>query len=220
MSDMMMWVLVGVLVAVVAVGAIFLLQPKERFIEVDGVKIWQIPQNADVTFINQSQAKAVKTLKQKNMLVAFVGEAQGTGTAQDQEVAKIRAYQQIAEFLNAKVSTFAQLVEGQLQNVQVSGNKQEIVSASVNAYKRVTELFAQGRVSGAYLFAVWRVKDGNLVRTYSLVVYDPTAIIKLAELDAQVQKTVEELGKQGVNFFENLNAVMFEASKGTPMEKK
>ncbi|MFN3691553.1 MAG: hypothetical protein ACK4R7_01560 [Fervidobacterium sp.] len=220
MNDTMMWVFVGVLVAVVAVGAIFLLQPKERFIEVDGVKIWQIPQNADVTFINQSQANAVKTLKQKNMLVAFVGEAQGTGTAQDQEVAKIRAYQQIAEFLNAKVSTFAQLVEGQLQNVQVSGNKQEIVSASVNAYKRVTELFAQGRVSGAYLFAVWRVKDGNLVRTYSLVVYDPTAIIKLAELDAQVQKTVEELGKQGVNFFENLNAVMSEATKGTPMEKK
>jgi predicted glycosyl hydrolase (DUF1957 family) len=75
-------------------------------------------------------------LKQKNQLIAFVGEVQGTGTSQDQEKAKIRDYQQIAEFLNAKAETFAQLVEGQLQNVQVSSNKQQIVSASVDAYKR------------------------------------------------------------------------------------
>ncbi|MEN3042932.1 MAG: hypothetical protein ABDH59_06485, partial [Fervidobacterium sp.] len=204
---------------VLIVGGIFLLMPRERYIEVDGVKIWMIPNDAEVTFINQAQASAVKTLKQKNQLVAFVGEAQGTGTAQDQEVAKIRAYQQVAEFLNAKVSTFAQLVEGQLQNVQVSGNKQNIVSASVNAYKRVSELFAQGRVSGAYVFAVWRVRQGNIVNTYSLLVYDPGAILKLVELDAQVQRTVEELGKQGVDFFKNLNDVMMEATKGTPMQK-
>lgn len=215
----MMWVLVGVLAAVLIVGGIFLLMPRERYIEVDGVKIWMIPDDAEVTFINQAQANAVKSLKQKNQLVAFVGEAQGTGTAQDQEVAKIRAFQQVAEFLNAKVTTFAQLVEGQLQNVQVSGKKQDIVSASVSAYKRVSELFAQGRVSGAYVFAVWRVKKGNIVNTYSLLVYDPGAILKLVELDAQVQRTVEELGKQGVDFFKNLNDVMMEATKGTPMQK-
>ncbi|MGB9614536.1 MAG: hypothetical protein ACPL3B_03425 [Fervidobacterium sp.] len=75
-------------------------------------------------------------MKQKNQLIAFVGEAQGTETSQDQEKAKIRDYQQIAEFLNTKAETFAQLVEGQLQNVQVSSNKQQIVSASVDAYKR------------------------------------------------------------------------------------
>ncbi|MCX7654681.1 MAG: hypothetical protein N2Z58_08430 [Fervidobacterium sp.] len=219
MDNTMMWVLVGVLAAVLIVGGIFLLMPKERYIEVDGVKIWMIPDDAEVTFINQAQANAVKSLKQKNQLVAFVGEAQGTGTAQDQEVAKIRAFQQVAEFLNAKVTTFAQLVEGQLQNVQVSGKKQDIVSASVSAYKRVSELFAQGRVSGAYVFAVWRVKKGNIVNTYSLLVYDPGAILKLVELDAQVQRTVEELGKQGVDFFKNLNDVMMEATKGTPMQK-
>lgn len=220
MDNVLMWVLIGVLAAALVVGGIFLMMPKDRYIEVDGVKIWQIPNDAEVTFVNQAQANAVKTLKQKNQLVAFVGEAQGTGTAQDQEVAKIRAYQQIAEFLNAKVNTFAQMVEGQLQNVQVSGSKQDIVSASVSAYKRVTELFAQGRVSGAYVFAVWRVKKGNIVNTYSLLVYDPGAILKLVELDAQVQQAVNELGKQGVNFFENLNAVMMEATKGTPMEQK
>lgn len=219
MNDLTMWILVGVLAAVLVVGGIFLLMPKERYIEVDGVRIWQIPDEAEVTFINQAQSSAVKTLKQKNQLIAFVGEAQGTGTAQDQEVAKIRAYQQIAEFLNAKVNTFAQLVEGQLQNVQVSGSKENIVSASVSAYKRVTELTAQGRIAGTYVFAVWRVKRGNIVNTYSLLIYDPGAILKLVELDAQVKQVVDELGKQGVNFFENLNAVMMEATKGTPMQK-
>jgi len=218
-DNMMTWVLIGILAVGLVVGGIYFLTPKDKYIEVDGVKIWQIPKDAEVISINQAQAQSVKTLKQKNQLIAFVGEAQGTGSAQDEEVAKMRAYSQIVEFLNAQVSTFAQLVEGQLQNVQVSGNKSDIVSASVNAYKRVTELFAEGRVSGAYVFAVWRVKSGNIVNTYSLLVYDPGLIVKIVELDAQVQQAVNELGKQGVNFFENLNAVMQEATKGTPMGK-
>lgn len=219
-SNMMTWVLVGLLAAVLVVGGIFLLMPKEKYIEVDKIKIWQIPNDAEVIFINQAQANAVKSLKQKNQLIAFVGEAQGTGTSQDQEKAKIRAYQQIAEFLNAKVETFAQLVEGQLQNVQVSGNKQQIVSASVDAYKRVTQMFADARISGAYVFAVWRVTKNNVVNTYSLLVYDPASILKIVEMDAQVKQVVDELAKQGVNFFEGLNSVLMEAAKGTPMEKK
>ena len=63
-------------------------------------------------------------------------------------------------------------------------------------------------------------KSGNITNTYSLLVYDPGLIVKIIELDAQVQQAVDELGKQGVNFFENLNAVMQEATKGTPMEQK
>jgi len=220
MDNMLTWVLVGVLVAGLLVGGMFLLMPKDKYIEVDGVKVWKIPNNAEIVFVDQSKATSVKTLVQKGQLIAFVGEAQGTGTSQDKEKAKIRAYQQVAEFLNAKVQTFAQLVEGQLQNVQVSGNKQEIVSASVDAYKRVTSLLADANISGAYVFAVWTVKKGSIVYTYSLLVYDPAQIIKLLEIDAVVKQKVDELGKQGVNFFENLNAVLFEATKGTPMEQK
>ncbi len=220
MDNILPWVLVGVLVAGLVVGGMFLLMPKDKYIEVDGVKVWKIPNDAEIVFVDQSKATSVKTLVQKGQLIAFVGEAQGTGTSQDKEKAKIRAYQQVAEFLNAKVQTFAQLVEGQLQNVQVSGNKQDVVSASVDAYKRVTSLLADANISGAYVFAVWTVKKGNIVYTYSLLVYDPAQIIKLLEIDAVVKQKVDELGKQGVNFFENLNAVLFEATKGTPMEQK
>jgi len=221
MDNTLTWVLVGVVVAAVVVGGIFLLMPKDKYIEVDGVKVWKIPNDAEIIFVDQSKASSVKTLVQKGQLIAFEGEAQGLGTTQDREKAKIRAYQKIAEFLNAKVTTFAQLVEGQLQNVQVSGSKkQEVVSASVDAYKRVTELFAEGMVSGAYEFAAWKVRRDNLVYTYVLLVYDPAQILKLIEVDALVKQKVDELGKQGVNFFENLNAVLQEATKGTPMEKK
>lgn len=219
-NNLLMWVLVGVLTAALVVGGIFLLMPKDKYIEVDGVKVWKIPNDAEIVFIDQSKATSVKSLVQKGQLIAFEGEAQGLGTTQDREKAKIRAYQKIAEFLNAKVTTFAQLVEGQLQNVQVSGKKQELVSASVDAYKRVTELFAEGRVSGAYEFAAWKVKRDNLTFTYVLLVYDPAQILKLIEIDALVKQKVDELGKQGVNFFENLNAVLSEATKGTPMERK
>ena len=219
-QNLLTWVLIGVLAVGIVVGAIFFLMPKDKYIEVDGVKGGKIPNDAEIIFVDQSKAASVKSLVQKGQLIAFVGEAQGTGTSQDKEKAKIRAYQQVAEFLNAKVQTFAQLVEGQLQNVQVSGNKQEIVSASVDAYKRVTSLLADANISGAYVFAVWTVKQGNVVNTYSLLVYDPAQIIKLLEIDAVVKQKVDELGKQGVNFFENLNAVLGEATKGTPMEQK
>lgn len=219
-EDVLLWVLVGLGVAAVVGLVIFLLLPKEQYIEIDGVRVWKIPNDAQIVSINQSQAPNVKALVQRRQLLAFEGYAVGTGTPQDQEVAKIRAFQNVAEFLNARVQTFAQLVEGQLQNVQVSGQKQQLVSASVSAYKRVTELLADARISGAYVFAVWRTRTGNVVNTYVLLVYDPASILKVIEMDAQVKQVVDELGRQGVNFFENLNAVMAEALKGTPLERK
>jgi hypothetical protein len=221
MDNTLTWVLIGVVAGVVVVGGIFLLMPKDKYIEVDGVKVWKIPSDAEIIFVDQSKVSNVKTLVQKGQLIAFEGETQGLGTIQDREKAKIRAYQKLAEFLNAKVTTFAQLVEGQLQNVQISGSKkQELLSASVDTYKRVTELFAEGRLTGTYEFAAWKVRRDNLVYTYVLLVYDPTQILKLIEVDTLVKQKVDELGKQGVNFFGNLNAVLQEATKGTPMEKK
>ncbi|ODN31381.1 hypothetical protein [Fervidobacterium thailandense] len=221
-QDILIWVLVGV--GVVALGAVlffmFFSGPKERYLEIDGVRIWKLPDNAEDVNYDISKAASVKSMVQKGNFIAFEGYAIGAGTPQDKEIAKIRAYQNVAEFLNTRVQTFAQLVEGQLQNVQISGNKQNIVSASVNAYKRVTELLADARISGAYVFASWKVRKGNVVETYVLLVYDPGMILKIIEMDAQVKQTIDELGKQGINFFENLNAVLKEATKGTPMERK
>ncbi|HCI28567.1 MAG TPA: hypothetical protein DE117_00030, partial [Fervidobacterium sp.] len=67
-DNMMTWVLIGILAVGLVVGGIYFLTPKDKYIEVDGVKIWQIPKDAEVTFINQAQAQSVKTLKQKNQL--------------------------------------------------------------------------------------------------------------------------------------------------------
>ncbi|MGC8955956.1 MAG: hypothetical protein ACP5JS_07700 [Fervidobacterium sp.] len=53
---MMTLVLVGVLATVLIVGGIFLLMPKDKYIEIDGVRIWQIPNDAEVIFINQAQS--------------------------------------------------------------------------------------------------------------------------------------------------------------------
>ena len=216
--DNITWLLIGVLlVAAIGLGVFFLMQPQDKWIEADGVKVWKIPSDAEIMGVNTAKAGAVKNLAQSNKLIAFVGEAQGAGTIQDQEVAKLRAYSQIAELLNANVSTFAQLVEGQLQNVQVSGNKSDIVSASTNAYKRVTELFAAGRVSGAYVYATWRVKEGNLVHTYVLLVYDPEDVKKFIEMQPDIQQAVNQLGNLGVDFFTSLNSVIDQAMLGTPL---
>ncbi len=216
--DNVTWLLIGVLlVAAIGLGAFFLMQPQDKWIEADGVKVWKIPSDAEIVEVNTAKAGAVKNLAQSNKLIAFVGEAQGIGTIQDQEVAKLRAYSQIAELLNANVSTFAQLVEGQLQNVQVSGNKSDIVSASTNAYKRVTELFAAGRISGAYVYATWQAKEGNLVHTYVLLVYDPEDVKKFIEMQPDIQQAVNQLGNLGVDFFTSLNGVIDQAMLGTSL---
>lgn len=209
------------LVVVVALGAFFILgQPQEKWIEADGVKIQRISVNAEIIEKNTTKEKAVAQLMRENKLITFVGEAQGTGTLQEKEMAKIRAFSNLAEMLNARVSTFAQLVEGQLQSVSTSQNKQQIVSASVDAYKRVTELFAQARISGAYVYAYWRVKEGNIVKTYALLVYDPEDVKKYIQMQPEIDSAISSLSSLGVNFFGALNSVIEEAYKGTPLESK
>ncbi len=220
MDNMLTIVLVGVLVAAVVVGGIFLLMPKEQWITAAGERIFKIPANAEVKFIDTSRENQVAQLKKSGKLIMAIGEDIGTGLnptiAQDK--ARLRAYAKIAEFLNARVETFRKLVEGQLSSVQVSGNKQEIEQASVDAYKAVTEMFAKATVSGAYTYAVWEVKEGSTVKTYVLLVYDPASILQIVETNALVNETVKKLGQQGVDFFKSLNSVLEEASKGTPLE--
>ena len=75
MDNALTCVLVGVLVAAVVVGGIFLLMPKDKYIEADGVKVWKIPNDAEIIFVDQSKASSVKTLVQKGQLIAFEGEA-------------------------------------------------------------------------------------------------------------------------------------------------
>lgn len=212
--------LISLAVVIAAVGLFFLTQPKEQWIQADGVNVWKIPANSEIVEINTSKASAVKKLKDSNRLIAFQGEHLGSGAIQDKEIAKLRAYQQIAELLNARVTTFAQLVEGQLQSVQITENKEKLKSASVNAYKRVTELLAQARISGAYVYAVWRIKEGNNYRTFILLVYDPEDVKKFLETQSEVNDVVNELGKIGVDFFSALNSVIDSALTGTPLDTK
>lgn len=213
-------ILIALVVGIVIAGFFFFMQPKDQWIQADGANIWKIPNNSEILEINTAKATAVKKLKEANKLIAFQGEHLGSGTIQDKELAKLRAYQQVAELLNAQITTFAQLVEGQLQNVQTSTNKEQLKSASVSAYKRVTELLAQARISGAYVYAVWRVKEGINYRTFVLLVYDPEDVKKFLQSQEDVNEIVNELGKVGVDFFSALNSVIDSALTGTPLDTK
>ncbi|MCX7654682.1 MAG: hypothetical protein N2Z58_08435 [Fervidobacterium sp.] len=210
-------VLIALAIAIGIVGLFFLMQPKEQWIQADGLNVWKIPSNSEILEINIAKSSSVKKLKESNKLMAFQGEHVGSGAVQDKEVAKIRAYQQLAELLNAKISTFAQVVEGQIQSLQTNADKQQLKSASLSAYKRITELLAQARVSGAYVYAVWRIKEGNNYRTYVLLVYDPEDVKKFLQIQPDVNQTINELGSIGIDFFGALNSVIDEAIRGTPL---
>ncbi|MGB9614535.1 MAG: hypothetical protein ACP5KD_07960 [Fervidobacterium sp.] len=99
-----------VAVAVIVLVLFLLTQPQERWIEAEGVKIQKIPSNAEIIEINKARESSVKTLMDSNKLITVVGEAQGSGSIQEKEIAKIRAFSSLAEMLSARVQTLHNLL--------------------------------------------------------------------------------------------------------------
>lgn len=217
------WLIVLIAVTITVVGTIFFLnlqKPDEyQWIMAGGVKIQSIPKEAKIVYINNSFEARVKELMLKNKLLAFRGEAIGGGVdiARAKDKAKISAYKELAEYFNAKIQTFAQMVEGQLKTASGSGETEQIKSTALNAYKRVTEMFSEAQVSGTYIYAIWEEYVGSLVYTYLLLVFDPEGAIEAAKqkvlTDSELSKQIEELGKNGIDFFKALNSVIEEAKK-------
>ncbi|MGC8820501.1 MAG: hypothetical protein ACP5PP_05285 [Fervidobacterium sp.] len=99
-----------VAVAVIVLVLFLLTQPQERWIEAEGVKIQKIPSNAEIIEINKASESSVKTFMDSNKLITVVGEAQGSGSIQEKEIAKIRAFSSLAEMLSARVQTLHNLL--------------------------------------------------------------------------------------------------------------
>ncbi|WP_241498699.1 hypothetical protein [Fervidobacterium thailandense] len=208
------------IVAVIALAwAVFMLvnqPPKGNWVTADGVKIWPLPKEAVLVERNAAFEKRVRELYESGRLIVFTGQAisGGIDKVRAREKAKINAYKELAEYFETRLQTFAQLVEGQIQAIK---DKDRVTSVAVNAYKRVTELFSEAKVSGAYVYAVWEEMVGSLVYTTVLLVFDPVGAVEAAKqtvmADQEISKAIEELGKNGVDFFKMLNEVISEAKK-------
>lgn len=216
------WIIILITVVVAVVGIVFYfgLQKEDyQWIMADGTKIQSISKEAKIVYINNAFEQRVKELKLKNKLIAFRGESIGGGidTVKARDKAKINAYKELAEYFNAKIQTFAQMVEGQLQTSSTSSKNEQLKSVALNAYKRVIEMFSEAQVSGTYIYAVWEEYVGSLVYTNVLLVFDPEGAIEAAKqkvlADSELSKQIEELGKNGVDFFKALNSVIGEANK-------
>jgi len=193
---------------------LFLPQEQVQWITADGIKIQSIPKGAQIVYINNSMEKRVAELYRSGKLLAFRGESIGGGidTVSARDKAKINAFKELSEYFSAKVQTFATLVEGQLQSVS-GQDTQQIKSVALDAYKRLTQMFSDAQVSGAYVYAIWQEQVGALVYTYVLVIFDPVGAIEALKENKDIAKQIDELGKSGVDFFKALNAVMEEANK-------
>ncbi|MFN6991219.1 MAG: hypothetical protein ACK4MM_00710 [Fervidobacterium sp.] len=190
-----------------------------QWIIANGVKIQSIPKDAVIVYQARNFDSRVRELKEKDKLIAFRGQAisGGVDTVRARDKAKMDAYKELSEYLNTRIQTFAQLVEGQIQNVSTQGDKENIKSAAVNAYKRVTNILSEAQVSGTYIYAIWEEYVGGLVYTNVLLIFDPEgaleALRQVILADQELSKQIEELGKSGVDFFKALNAVIEEAKK-------
>ncbi|WP_448374740.1 hypothetical protein [Fervidobacterium sp.] len=193
---------------------LFLPQEQVQWITANGVRIQSIPKDAQIVYVNNSMEKRVAELYKSGKLLAFRGESIGGGidTVTARDKAKINAFKELAEYFSAKVQTFATLVEGQLQSVS-GKDAQQVKSVALDAYKRVTQMFSDAQVSGAYVYAIWQEQVGALIYTYVLLVFDPVGAIEALKQNEEIAQQIDELGKSGVDFFKALNAVIEEANK-------
>ncbi len=214
------WLTIAVITALIVGGImIFLaLQPKDdyQWIMAAGVKIQSIPKEDKIVYINNPMENRVKELYINGKLLVFRGESIGGGfdTVRAREKAKTNALKELSEYFNTKLSTFKQLVEG---HIQQKGASQQVVTIAMEAYKSVTEVFSNGEFSGAYIYAIWEEYVGNVVYTNVLLVFDPEGAIEMAKQlvmsNEEISKQIEELRKNGVDFFKALNSVIEEAKK-------
>jgi cytochrome c-type biogenesis protein CcmH/NrfF len=212
------WVLWTVVIVSVVFGAFLLFmllqQDQYQWITANGNKIQNIPRDATIVFVNKSMEKRAGELYKNGRLVAFVGQSisGGIDTVSAREKAKLNAYKELAEYFNVRVQTFAALVEGQLQSTSDS-RAQEVRSIALEVYKRVTQMFSEAQISGAYVYAIWEERVGSLVYTNVLLVFDPEGVIEALKANEEINKQIAELGKSGVDFFKALNSVIGEAKK-------
>jgi hypothetical protein len=185
-----------------------LIKSSEKWIEFEGEKLWKIPDSAFEVETDPSKLRRAAELKKEGKLLVFSGEALGTGNTYDYERAKISAYAQFSEFLNNRVSSFAQLVEDNLTSAEIS-SKNKVTDSAVSVYKRVTEIMSSSSFSGLYPIASWKVKEGNVVKTNVLVMYDHEEAIRLLELDNELKTKVSEMRDFGLDFFNLFNQSLF-----------
>lgn len=216
------WWVILISLGIGALGIIvwnYLSVENEKWIIADGVKIQSIPKDAVIVYQARNFDTRVKDLKLTNKLIAFRGQSisGGVDTVKARDKAKLDAYKELSEYLNAKVQTFAQLVEGQIQSVSSNNEKEALRNAAVSAYKRVTNIIAETQVSGTYIYAIWEEYVGGLVYTNVFLIFDPEGALKALKqavlMDKELSKHIEELGKNGVDFFKALNSVIEEAKK-------
>jgi|GEM_PF-3959932 len=185
-----------------------LIKSSEKWIEFEGEKLWKIPGSAFEVETDHSKLRRAAELKKEGKLLVFSGEVLGTGNTYDYERAKISAYAQFSEFLNNRVSSFAQLVEDNLTSAEIS-SKNKVTDSAVSVYKRVTEIMSSSSFSGLYPIASWKVKEGNVVKTNVLVMYDYEEAIRLLELDNELKTKVSEMRDFGLDFFNSFNQSLF-----------
>jgi hypothetical protein len=185
-----------------------LMKSSEKWIEFEGEKLWKIPGSAFEVETDPSKLRRAAELKKEGKLLVFSGEALGTGNTYDYERTKISAYAQFSEFLNNRVSSFAQLVEDNLTSAEIS-SKNKVTDSAVSVYKRVTEIISSSSFSGLYPIASWKVKEGNVTKTNVLVMYDYEEAIRLLELDNELKTKVSEMRDFGLDFFNLFNQSLF-----------
>ncbi|WGS65073.1 hypothetical protein [Marinitoga aeolica] len=217
-NNIILWTGVGLGLVALLIGGIFLyhtLTYPFKPLDIDGVKIAEIPKEAVIEFKKAGKGPELKQLQKEGFLLYFDGIAEGApgmGSVMYTQ-AEQDAREQLARYLNSVVTDFQQRAQGVLQSSTTGTDNDKVVSVANNVFKNVSSNFAKTIQTGAEVVAKYYVMKAGRIEYHSVLVYNPKTAFSLLQ---QQSYLIEQLGDQGKEFYENLNKVLEEAFKNTP----
>ncbi len=207
--------------ALLAIAAIFGILAFTGFfsplkpVNVGGVTVAQVPKEAVIEWVNETQSKRIKEVYKKyGRLITETGES-----ALDYEAARVDAIGKLAERLKVFVERFTEYAKAGLANsaTTVSGKeKQEAVEKiSTEISRMVQKMITRTNVVGAVEIVHYRIGD----RYYNIVLLDPESIYQAIKAQEDViQELAKKYGAQAEAVFDATRKALDEAYKGTPLE--
>ena len=209
--------------ALLAVAAVFGILAFTGFfsplkpVKVGGVTIAQVPKEAVIEWVNETQSKRINDVYKKyGRLITETGES-----AINYEAARVDAIGKLAERLKVFVERFTEYAKAGLANSATTINgkkkKEAVEKISTEVSRMVQKMITRTNVVGAVEIVHYRMNG----QYYTIVLLDPESIYQAIKAQEDViQELAKKYGAQSEAVFDATRKALDEAYKGTPLENK
>jgi len=181
-------------------------------IQIGGVPIVEIPSDAIIDMKDEASGPRIAELYEMGKLLVFYGEASTPSPFPEEGYKKAReeAFIRIAQYVELR----AKVAESKVSATVSS----PLLSRTQSLMKRIISISTDTNFGGAKDILRYRLKrSGELARYVVVVLFDPEELlntIKMSKEYLEMEKQARAMGEAGLEFFQQLNAVLEEALEG------